>query len=159
MVKFSWFIMPLADGHLQHWFRWRPPKSIWCDLCGVKYTWPKAQLLLAKLLCTGENIRVFIIRDFLSISNGFSFRLFFKCPKVKEQFRNCPMPSNYSNHDSFSKQHCKSMAEIVDQVRVHSKKKKRHQENEELQLFPLILILKMVHPGRCLRIFLDREDL
>ncbi|KAI6203161.1 hypothetical protein M3Y94_00524700 [Aphelenchoides besseyi] len=43
-------------------------------------------------------------------------RLFFKHPKLKEQFLRCAPPRNFPNRDSFSKFHSKAMGELVDQV-------------------------------------------
>lgn len=43
-------------------------------------------------------------------------RLFFKHPKLKEQFRRCVPPHNFPNHDSFSKFHSKAMGELIDQI-------------------------------------------
>lgn len=43
-------------------------------------------------------------------------RLFFKHPKLKEQFRRCGLPSTFPNHDSFSKFHSKAIGELIDQI-------------------------------------------
>ncbi len=43
-------------------------------------------------------------------------RLFFKCPALKDQFRECPLPSAVSNRDTFAKNHAKIIAELVDRV-------------------------------------------
>lgn len=45
-------------------------------------------------------------------------RLFFKCPELKEQFRLCPLPPKYPNHDTFGRIHSKAMAELVDKVKL-----------------------------------------
>uniref|UniRef100_A0A914Y655 Globin family profile domain-containing protein n=1 Tax=Panagrolaimus superbus TaxID=310955 RepID=A0A914Y655_9BILA len=37
-------------------------------------------------------------------------------PKVKDQFRRCPLPRSFPNHDSFAKAHSKAMADLVDHV-------------------------------------------
>ncbi|KAK0423299.1 hypothetical protein QR680_008069 [Steinernema hermaphroditum] len=50
------------------------------------------------------------------IGSTIFHKFFFKCPKVKEQFRRCPLPRNFPNHDSFAKAHCKAMSELVDNV-------------------------------------------
>ncbi|TKR95992.1 hypothetical protein L596_010078 [Steinernema carpocapsae] len=50
------------------------------------------------------------------IGSTIFHKFFFKCPKVKEQFRRCPLPRNFPNHDSFAKAHCKAMSELFDQV-------------------------------------------
>lgn len=33
------------------------------------------------------------------------------------QFRRCTPPRNFANHESFSKFHCKQMAELIDKVK------------------------------------------
>uniref|UniRef100_A0A915E297 Globin family profile domain-containing protein n=1 Tax=Ditylenchus dipsaci TaxID=166011 RepID=A0A915E297_9BILA len=60
--------------------------------------------------------QIYLTKGPTVIGTTVMHRLFFKCPKLKEQFRNCPMPRCFSNHDSFAKSHCKAMAELVDQV-------------------------------------------
>ncbi|CAD5207129.1 unnamed protein product [Bursaphelenchus okinawaensis] len=43
-------------------------------------------------------------------------RLFFKYPKLREQFRRVALPEGFSNHDHFGKYHYKVVGELVDQV-------------------------------------------
>ncbi|CAD5210370.1 unnamed protein product [Bursaphelenchus xylophilus] len=43
-------------------------------------------------------------------------RLFFKYPKLREQFRRCALPEGFNNHDSFGKSHYKVVGELVDQI-------------------------------------------
>nr|CAD2196581.1 unnamed protein product [Meloidogyne enterolobii] len=60
--------------------------------------------------------QVYLSKGPTVIGSQISHRLFFKEPQIREQFRRCPLPHQYVNHDSFSKAHCRHISELVDQV-------------------------------------------
>nr|CAD2209168.1 unnamed protein product [Meloidogyne enterolobii] len=60
--------------------------------------------------------QVYLSKGPTVIGSQISHRLFFKEPQIREQFRRCPLPHQYVNHDSFSKAHCRHISELVDQI-------------------------------------------
>uniref|UniRef100_A0A914CY70 Globin family profile domain-containing protein n=1 Tax=Acrobeloides nanus TaxID=290746 RepID=A0A914CY70_9BILA len=60
--------------------------------------------------------QVYLTKGPTVIGQTIIHKLFFKCTKTKEQFKRCPLPRSFPNHDSFSKAHCKAVAELIDQV-------------------------------------------
>jgi hemoglobin-like flavoprotein len=60
--------------------------------------------------------QVYVTKGPTVIGQTIIHRLFFKYPKLKDQFRKCALPKQFPNHDSFAKAHCKAVAELVDQV-------------------------------------------
>jgi len=60
--------------------------------------------------------QIYVSKGPTVIGQTIIHRLFFKLPKTKEQFRKCPLPRNFPNHDSFAKAHSKAMAEMIDRV-------------------------------------------
>ncbi|KAH7696499.1 Protein GLB-8 a [Aphelenchoides avenae] len=60
--------------------------------------------------------QVYVSKGPTVIGEAVMHRLFFKFPKLKDQFRKCELPKQFPNHDSFSKAHCKAVAELVDQI-------------------------------------------
>uniref|UniRef100_A0A915B0X9 Globin family profile domain-containing protein n=1 Tax=Parascaris univalens TaxID=6257 RepID=A0A915B0X9_PARUN len=60
--------------------------------------------------------QVYVTKGPTVIGSALFHRLFFKSLKTKELFRNCPLPPQFQNHDSFFKAHCKATAELIDQV-------------------------------------------
>uniref|UniRef100_A0AC34RBV6 Globin family profile domain-containing protein n=1 Tax=Panagrolaimus sp. JU765 TaxID=591449 RepID=A0AC34RBV6_9BILA len=60
--------------------------------------------------------QIYVSKGPTVIGQAIIHKLFFKLPKTKEQFRKCPIPKNFPNHDSFAKAHSKAMAEMMDNV-------------------------------------------
>uniref|UniRef100_A0A7E4UT98 GLOBIN domain-containing protein n=1 Tax=Panagrellus redivivus TaxID=6233 RepID=A0A7E4UT98_PANRE len=60
--------------------------------------------------------QIYVSKGPTVIGQTIIHRLFFKMPKTKDQFRRCPLPRGFPNHDSFSKAHSKAMAELIDAV-------------------------------------------
>lgn len=60
--------------------------------------------------------QVYVTKGPTVIGSTLFHRLFFKSLKTKELFRNCPLPPQFPNHDSFFKAHCKATAELIDQI-------------------------------------------
>ncbi|VDM23739.1 unnamed protein product [Toxocara canis] len=60
--------------------------------------------------------QVYVTKGPTVIGSTLFHRIFFKSIKTKEQFRKCPVPAQFPNHDSFSKAHCKAAAELIGQI-------------------------------------------
>uniref|UniRef100_A0A1I8BR08 GLOBIN domain-containing protein n=1 Tax=Meloidogyne hapla TaxID=6305 RepID=A0A1I8BR08_MELHA len=60
--------------------------------------------------------QVYLSKGPTVIGSQISHRLFFKEPQIREQFRRCPLPNQFVNHDSFSKAHCRHISELIDQI-------------------------------------------
>uniref|UniRef100_A0A0N4Z770 GLOBIN domain-containing protein n=1 Tax=Parastrongyloides trichosuri TaxID=131310 RepID=A0A0N4Z770_PARTI len=60
--------------------------------------------------------QIYVSKGPTVIGQTIFHRFFFRNSVNREQFRRCPLPEGFPNHDSFSKAHCKATADMIDKV-------------------------------------------
>uniref|UniRef100_A0A0K0FZG2 GLOBIN domain-containing protein n=1 Tax=Strongyloides venezuelensis TaxID=75913 RepID=A0A0K0FZG2_STRVS len=60
--------------------------------------------------------QIYVSKGPTVIGQTIFHRFFFRNSATRDQFRRCPLPDGFPNHDSFSKAHCKAAADMIDKV-------------------------------------------
>ncbi|CEF64791.1 Globin family and Globin-like domain and Globin, structural domain-containing protein [Strongyloides ratti] len=60
--------------------------------------------------------QIYVSKGPTVIGQTIFHRFFFRNSANRDQFRRCPLPEGFPNHDSFSKAHCKATADMIDKV-------------------------------------------